>query len=106
MERIQVMHDLKQLYEAIIESQDVKSYLYRQTDIEKLYDTLYALQDEPYEGIEKKLLQQLVQLNATVQSLMDAALNRMQKNRELSPIVAKHYEQQAYNEAYFFDKKH
>lgn len=106
MERIQIMQDVKHLYEAIIEAGDAKFYLDKQEDIDHLYEILYSMQAEPYTAPEKELLQELIQFNALVQSMVKTALDRMQKSHDLSPVVARHYEQRAYNEAYFYDKKY
>lgn len=105
MERYQVMKLLKELYEEIIESQDAKIYFQHEERMDQLFDVLYSTENEVYNTNELALLGDLNELNRSIQTLIEIALNRMQKKQEMTGLLTKQYESVMYSESYFFDKK-
>lgn len=105
MERYHVMELLKEMYEEIVGSQDAKRYLMKEEEIDLLFDKLQSMVNTPYNSRELILLSELSVLNSSIQSLMEKAMNRIQKSHEMSPAISKSYEKITYSESYFFDKK-
>ncbi|MGE7825174.1 hypothetical protein [Paenibacillus sp. NPDC093718] len=106
MQRYEVMQDLKRIYEEVIADGDARLYLNKTDEVEHLFNILYSNQGEPYDSNELALLECLSRLNASIESLVSDARNRMQKSHNMSPVITRHYEQAAdYSESYFYDKK-
>lgn len=106
MKRYEIMQQIKVIYEEIVNSCDIKSLLGHENEMDKLYHDLYVMEGEAYSPQETELLNELFELNQTLQSLMSGAMNQMQRAHHMSVVVQKQYDNNFYSDSYFFDKKY